>query len=274
MGTNVMSLDILFSLLGFLTTAIGAVLYFAKVKKRRTPKVPVLFITALVIGSLFSAIAILLTIQSLSIGSVLVLLLSAMPLMMATVFIVTFKEAKPPLGNLQAKVGDKVPQFQAKNIDGTVFNANHLKGQRTLLKFFRGSWCPYCSTELQMSEEMKPLFDEHNVNIVALSNDDIQSARKHQERDQLSHTLLSDPELTVIRQFGVEHHKALGGESASSKTFLGLPFPMVMKYKPMAIPTTLLIDEEGIIRWTEQAKDVRLRASELKLKEALKTLVE
>ena len=168
-----MSLDILFSLLGFLTTAIGAVLYFAKVKKRRTPKVPVLFITALVIGSLFSAIAILLTIQSLSIGSVLVLLLSAMPLMMATVFIVTFKEAKPPLGNLQAKVGDKVPQFQAKNIDGTVFNANHLKGQRTLLKFFRGSWCPYCSTELQMFEEMKPLFDEHNVNIVALSNDDI-----------------------------------------------------------------------------------------------------
>ncbi|MBT3134392.1 redoxin domain-containing protein [Alteromonas sp. ALT199] len=269
-----MSEDILLSLVGFLTTAVGAVLYFAKVKKRRTPKVPVLFITALAIGSLLSTIAIILTVQSLSSGSLLVFLMSAMPLMMTTVFFVTFKEAKPPLGNLQVKVGDKVPQFQAKNIDGTVFDANHLIGQRTLLKFFRGSWCPYCSTELQMFEEMKPVFDEYNVNIIAISNDDIQSAKKHQERDHLSHTLLSDPELTVIRQFGVEHHKALGGESASSKTFFGLPFPMMMKYKPMAIPTTLLIDEEGIIRWIDQAEDVRLRANEFKLKEALKTLVE
>ncbi|MBT3137320.1 hypothetical protein KL866_19930 [Alteromonas sp. ALT199] len=67
------------------------------------------------------------------------LLLSAMPLMMTTVFIVTFKEAKPALGNLQVKEDDKLPQFQAKNIDGTVFDANQLKGRRTLLNFFRGS---------------------------------------------------------------------------------------------------------------------------------------
>jgi peroxiredoxin len=76
--------------------------------------------------------------------------------------------------------------------------------------------------------------------------------------------------LKVIKQYGVEHHKALGGDGESSLSLFGLPFPTKMKYKPMAIPTSILIDEKGIIRWIDQAEDVRLRASEEKLLAALK----
>ncbi|WP_163133629.1 peroxiredoxin family protein [Agarivorans sp. Alg241-V36] len=264
-----MSLDFYLSLSALLITVIGASHYFAKVKQRQTPKRPVMFVSALMIASLLSIAALYITFTTFTIWSLAVVLMSSMPLIMTAVFVVTFKESKPPLGNIQVKVGDKLAPFVTTRTDGSIFNSELLNGQRVLLKFFRGSWCPYCSTELKMFEEMKPLFDSYQVKVVALSNDDHVSASKHQQRDHLTHTLLSDPQLKVIRQFGVEHHKALGGDSTSSKTIFGLPFPMVMKYKPMAIPTTLLIDENGIVQWIDQSEDVRFRASEDKLEAAL-----
>lgn len=38
--------------------------------------------------------------------------------------------------------------------------------------------------------------------------------------------------------------------------------PWKMKYKPMSIPTSILINEDGKIVWIDQSEDYRLRASE------------
>ena len=37
----------------------------------------------------------------------------------------------------------------------------------------------------------------------------------------------------------------------------------------MAIPTSLLIDERGVIRWIDQADDYRLRSGEQRVLEAI-----
>ncbi|WP_147378768.1 peroxiredoxin family protein [Motilimonas pumila] len=214
--------------------------------------------------------AIYFAIRAPTLGSIVGVFLASFPILMSIVFYTTFKESKPPLGDIQVKVGDAIMPITAVYGDGETFRLDDLQGQRILLKFFRGAWCPYCSMELKMFEDMKPIFERFDVKIVALSNDAPMAALKHQQRDQLTHLLLSDPELKVIKQYGVEHHKALGGDGASSLTLFGLPFPTKMKYKPMAIPTSILIDEKGIVRWIDQAEDVRLRASEEKLTAALK----
>ena len=75
---------------------------------------------------------------------------------------------------------------------------------------------------------------------------------------------MADPELNIIRQYGVEHHKALGATSENLISLFGLtmPRPWKMKYKPMSIPTSILIDENGKIVWIDQSEDYRLRASE------------
>lgn len=38
-----------------------------------------------------------------------------------------------------------------------------------------------------------------------------------------------------------------------------------VSYRSMAIPTTILIDEQGIVRWIDQSDDSRLRASKDKV---------
>ena len=65
---------------------------------------------------------------------------------------------------------------------------------------------------------MQPALAKYGVRVVALSKDTVREAAVHRTRDELSLTLLADPELEVIRQYGVEHQNEAGpgGGSKSS----------------------------------------------------------
>jgi len=108
---------------------------------------------------------------------------------------------------------------------------------------------------------MRDELDAHGVGLVALSCDTAEEAAVHRERDGLELTLLADPELRVIRQYGVEHHKAIGFKTGGF-SIGGIPLTLKPpSFRSMAIPTTLLIDEDGIIRWIDQTDDYRLRSA-------------
>ena len=106
---------------------------------------------------------------------------------------------------------------------------------------------------------MQPDLDEYGVSIVALSKDNAEEAAIHKTRDGLSLTLLADPKLDVIKQYGVEHHKGFGATTGKFAVG-GIPLAFKPSFKTMAIPTSLLVDENGIIRWIDQADDYRLRS--------------
>ena len=72
-------------------------------------------------------------------------------------------------------------------------------------------------------------------------------------------TLLADPELEVIGRFGLRHHRTLRFSSPVLRLF-GLPLGLPVGFEAMAIPTTLLVDEHGIVRWIDQADDYRIRS--------------
>lgn len=115
---------------------------------------------------------------------------------------------------------------------------------------------------------MKPMLDRYGVSVVALSKDPPELARAHRDRDGIEFTLLSDPDLAVIERFGLLHEEAL-----EFTTFFvaGIPlgWPKRLGFDRMAIPTTLLIDEQGIVRWIDQADDYRLRGDERRTLAAL-----
>ena len=109
---------------------------------------------------------------------------------------------------------------------------------------------------------------EYDLSIIALSKDTIEEAFIHKERDGLSFTVLSDANLDVIRQYGVEHHKAFGFDTGYFTVF-GVPLAFQPSFKTMAIPTSLLVDEDGIVRWIDQADDYRLRSDVKRVKSAV-----
>lgn len=109
---------------------------------------------------------------------------------------------------------------------------------------------------------MAPELQTLDVRIVAISKDTPEEAALHKERDSLQHiTLLADPQLEVIRQYGVEHHKAFGFDTRNTLTLGGIPLGLVPSFKVMAIPTSLIVDETGEVRWIDQSEDYRLRSN-------------
>ena len=59
-------------------------------------------------------------------------------------------------------------------------------------------------------------------------------------------TLLADPENRVIRQYNLQNRNFT---------------PRRGPFRELVIPTTLLIDDRGIVRWLDQASDFRMRRS-------------
>ena len=88
----------------------------------------------------------------------------------------------------------------------------------------------------------------------------MEEAAIHKNRDNLNLKLLSDAQLAVIRQYGVEHHKAIGF-TTGTVMLGGIPLALTPSFKTMAIPTSLLIDENGVIQWIDQADDYRIRSN-------------
>ncbi len=118
-------------------------------------------------------------------------------------------------------------------------------------------------------DELESELSEHGVSVVALSKDTVEEAAVHKERDGLGLALLSDAKLKVIRQYGVEHHKAFGFNTTRLVVF-GIPLDFRPSFKAMAIPTSLIVDEEGVIRWIDQADDYRIRSDGDRVLEAVK----
>ncbi|UUO22135.1 peroxiredoxin family protein [Colwellia sp. M166] len=257
------------SLLGFMLLNIALVHYFYKLKKNQTPKKAIFLIFSMLIGSLLSlsAIATAFTEPVSNLNLIVVVILALLIWSTSAIFSFFLATKATPIGEIKVSVGEQILPFTTANFDYA-----SLMGKGILLKFYRGSWCPYCSAELIMFEQLKPKLAEYNIEIFAISNDSTAQQQAHCLRDNISHTLISDEDLAVIRQYGVEHHKALAATADDTINILGIamPLPWKMKYRPMAIPTSLLIDETGNIIWIDQSADYRLRASEAALMSAVK----
>lgn len=245
--------------------------YLSTIPRAKVPTNPSLYTLAQLAGVVFVGVSLKLTLESEALSSgarIAVYIAVGMSLMLFSTWLFLMATRKTPAGAIKVGVGDSVLPFVAPRSDGTSFELASLKGERYLLKFFRGSWCPYCAAELKRFDALSPMLRERGVAFIALSKDAPEDAARQVARDGLSFPLLSDPELRVIRQYGVEHHKAIEFSKAAFTVF-GMPLALVPSVKAMAIPTTLLVDEDGVVRWIDQTDDYRLRSSEERVLQAI-----
>jgi peroxiredoxin len=133
--------------------------------------------------------------------------------------------AKP---QIESNVGKAVPDFVLKDQSGKDFRLADQKGTKVLIVFYRGSWCPYCMAQLKDLAANKAKFDKLNVKIVAISADMPEMGRKVYEKAvNQQFTVLSDPELRVIKEYGLFQGKGINAVET-------------------AIRTSLLVDEKGV----------------------------
>jgi len=101
---------------------------------------------------------------------------------------------------------------------------------------------------LRRWEALQDEFSALGVGFVAISADTPEEAARFTEKERLRMRVLADPDLEVIDLYGVRRPPT---------TAIGRGRK---KWRPLAVPTTLLVDEDGVIRWIDQADDYRVRS--------------
>ncbi|HUL44290.1 MAG TPA: peroxiredoxin [Bacteroidota bacterium] len=102
------------------------------------------------------------------------------------------------------RVGDAVPRFGLKNQTGSDWDIGPLIGKKNLVIFFYPKDdTPGCTKEACRFRNEFGRMRELDAEIIGISSDEVASHRRFSEKYDLQYTLLSDPENSVRKIFGV-----------------------------------------------------------------------
>ncbi len=91
------------------------------------------------------------------------------------------------------KKGDKAPDFTITDLEGKQHRLyDYLKGQKTVLLFFRGEWCPICNLQLHSLQDKLADFQKENTQIVAVSTDTPENSQNLVKNHNLCFPVLAD----------------------------------------------------------------------------------
>lgn len=128
------------------------------------------------------------------------------------------------------KVRDKAPAFSGTDQDGNKFSLSDYKGNKVVLYFYPADDTPACTTQSCNLRDNYQLLLKQGFRIIGISPDDVESHKKFKEKFNLPFPLIADPDLKIIKKYGVWGEKNLYG-----KKYMGLH------------RTTFIINEKGII---------------------------
>lgn len=128
------------------------------------------------------------------------------------------------------EVGAKAPDFTLPDQNGVNHSLSDYAGRKVVLYFYPKDNTPGCTKQACGFSALGPQFSEKGAVVLGVSKDSVASHKKFEQNHGLGFTLLSDPQLEVIKAYGVWQEKKNYG-----KVSMGV------------VRTTYLIDENGWI---------------------------
>ena len=128
------------------------------------------------------------------------------------------------------EIGTKAPDFELPDQNGKVHKLSDYKGKKVILYFYPKDNTSGCTKQAIGYSENKKKFESKGVVILGISKDSVDSHKRFEEKQNLTITILADPERKVIEAYDVWKEKKNYG-----KVSMGV------------VRTTYLIDEKGII---------------------------
>jgi peroxiredoxin len=104
-------------------------------------------------------------------------------------------------------VGAEVPRLFLSDESGRPIELQRALGARTLIVFYRGSWCLFCRSELADFEAHRREFARLGTTLIGISSEQSEGNRELRAKLGLNYPLLSDPDLKAIDTFGVRHEE-------------------------------------------------------------------
>lgn len=105
---------------------------------------------------------------------------------------------------MELKVGDKIPNFKAKDTNGNDFDSQELIGQKPLvIYFYPKDNTPGCTVQACSFRDQYEDFKDLGAEVIGISSDSVASHQKFTQQYQLPFILLSDLDKKIRKLFGV-----------------------------------------------------------------------
>ncbi len=128
-------------------------------------------------------------------------------------------------------IGDKAPDFEAKDQDGNTITLKQFRGKKVVLYFYPKDNTPGCTAEACNLRDNYDDFLEQGYEVIGISADSEKSHRNFISKYNLPFHLISDPGREVIHKYD-----AWGKKSLYGKLFDGI------------FRKTFVISEDGLIK--------------------------
>jgi len=108
---------------------------------------------------------------------------------------------------------------------------------------------------LRRWEELRPELDARGIQVVTVSGETPADIRKGRSKHGLRAMMLADPGLEVAGRYNLINERNLNPKGVG----------------PLQIPTTFLVDAQGLVRWIDQAQDYQIRSGPDRVLGAIRT---
>ncbi|MBK1897330.1 peroxiredoxin-like family protein [Chryseobacterium paridis] len=166
-------------------------------------------------------------------------------------------------------IGEKIPTVNILDATGKSFNLNKAVAEKpTVLIFYRGGWCPYCSKQLSGLQDIAPDLEKLGYQIIAISTDQPEGLMQSATKEKLSYTLLSDADLVVSKQFGIAFKAPKGYWEMLPKTTGGKNIDLLLP-----VPSVFILDKKGTIHFEYINPDFKQRLNPELLKSVAQNII-
>jgi len=169
-----------------------------------------------------------------------------------------FKKAGRPVPAVLQE-GRPLPDFQAIDENGDPVRSTELHGTAAVILFVRGNWCPFCSSQVEnLTVHYKDIIDL-GARLILVTPTPLETTRRVAEFFEVEFDFWLDKDLAATRQLGLlqesgvpeDHRKEYGNDTVW--------------------PTALVVDANGIIRYTALSKFIADRPNAKTLLRELRT---
>ncbi|KAF3362206.1 putative peroxiredoxin bcp [Chlamydiales bacterium STE3] len=129
-------------------------------------------------------------------------------------------------------IGDDLPSFTCKGLDGEEITKEDLLGAPFVLYFYPKDGTPGCTKEACSFRDVMGSFDEIEISVFGVSPDSPKSHLEFMEKYELNFPLLSDEKKEFSAKCGI------------------------LDSSNHIVRTTFICDSEGVILWLESPVDV------------------
>ncbi|WP_313263618.1 peroxiredoxin-like family protein [Sphingobacterium sp.] len=165
--------------------------------------------------------------------------------------------------------GEKIPMAMLANQNGKMLDLNKLVAEKpTILIFYRGGWCPYCSKQLAGLEEIAADLNKIGYQLLAVSTDKPDGLMESAQKENLKYTLLSDADVSVAKKFGIAFKAPKGYWDLLPKSSGGKNTELLLP-----VPSVFILDRKGKINFEYINPDITQRLKPQLLKVVAETII-